>query len=155
MDRIVGIGDYIISNDEQDILKTYSLGSCVAMTVYSKQRKVAGLIHMALSHPSIYNDNLKPEYYVLTGIPKLLENMNRNYGCHKKEINICLFGGSSLITNNDLFHIGENNIQTSKEVLQRLGYTVSHCDVGGTISRTVYLEVLTGDITLFTQPMTI
>ena len=47
MDKIVGIGEYAISNRREDIIKTFALASCVAVTAYSPSKGVAGMVHIA------------------------------------------------------------------------------------------------------------
>ena len=44
----VGIGEWIVSNDPADTLKTYALGSCVAVLIYDASQMIAGMIHIAL-----------------------------------------------------------------------------------------------------------
>ena len=35
---IVGVGDYKVSNNSEDEIKTFALGSCVAVIVYDKKK---------------------------------------------------------------------------------------------------------------------
>lgn len=38
-EKIIGIGDFAISNDTTEILNTYNLSSCVAVTAYCPFKK--------------------------------------------------------------------------------------------------------------------
>ncbi len=38
-DIIIGIGEIAVSNKPGDIIKTYALGSCVAVIMYDKEHK--------------------------------------------------------------------------------------------------------------------
>ena len=49
----VGIGEYKVTSNKEHVLKTYALGSCVAIIIYEKIKKIAGLLHVALPDSSI------------------------------------------------------------------------------------------------------
>ncbi|GAB1483918.1 hypothetical protein MASR2M78_27350 [Treponema sp.] len=49
----VGIGEWAVSKSIDDVIKTYALGSCVAVIIYDAKAKVGGLIHVALPDSSI------------------------------------------------------------------------------------------------------
>ena len=52
----VDISDLKMSQDANDILVTYSLGSCVGLALYDKVAKVGGLIHCMLPLSKIDKD---------------------------------------------------------------------------------------------------
>jgi len=153
MDKIVGIGDYIISKDEGDTIKTFALASCVAVTAYDMRKKIAGMIHMALPTP-LEHGNTKPGYYVTSGLPSLINDMHVKYDCNFEDLKIGVFGGSNSI-HGDMFNIGERNLSMTKKVIRNMGLRISFYEEGGTISRTIYLEVGTGSINIISQPMRI
>ena len=49
----VGIGEWAVSNDVADTLKTYALGSCVAVMIYDSRLLIAGMIHIALPDSAV------------------------------------------------------------------------------------------------------
>ena len=156
MNHIVGIGEYTVSDNLLDTIQTYALASCVAITVYSKTRKVAGMIHVAL--PECIDERyakLKPGYYATTGVPLLFEKICKDFGCLKSDLQIQLFGGAHSIRKNDLFEIGAKNIEAIKSMLAKMGLTYHLTEVGGNISRTIVMDVATGSIQLYTQPIKI
>lgn len=156
MIHIVGIGEYIVSNELTDTIKTYALASCVAVTLYSRTRKAAGMIHVAL--PGYTQDShirIKPGYYATTGVPRLIEKMSEEFGCLKKELSIQLFGGASSINKNDFFKIGAKNIEAISNVLSSMGLSYHLTEVGGNLSRTISMDVATGSIKVYTQPIRI
>ncbi|NTV78293.1 MAG: chemotaxis protein CheD, partial [Clostridiales bacterium] len=77
MDRVVGIGECIVSNDPGDVIKTYALASCVAVTVYSREKKVAGMVHIALpERMRSFDDSYeKPCYYATLAVPFLMNKI--------------------------------------------------------------------------------
>ncbi|MFL0248058.1 chemotaxis protein CheD [Candidatus Clostridium stratigraminis] len=157
MDKFVGIGEYVISNDKKDMIKTFALGSCVAVTVYAPSRFVAGMVHIALPSPISLSkeNNERPCYYAIMGVPLLINEMCYKFGCYKSELEVQLFGGSDSIRKNDVFNIGRRNIEAVREVLEGLGLNYKYTQVGGFQSRTIYMEVGTGNIKTMTQPLII
>lgn len=155
MDIIIGIGEYGISNNSNDVLKTFALASCVAVTFYCKTNKVSGMIHIALpsSSGSKYID--KPSYYASIGIPLIVNELTIKYGCLKSNISAQLFGGANSINKNDYFNIGEKNINMARYILNELGITVKNINVGGLVSRSIQMDVQTGNIKVSTQPIKI
>ncbi len=154
MDLIVGIGQFEITNNENAFLKTYSLSSCVAVTVYSPLRKVAGMIHVVL--PAPFNDQdgvTRPGYYAKTGIPLLINTMCRKYGCRKEELQVQMYGGARSRQSFDIYDIGRKNVDAVKKILSELGLSVQKTDLLGTESRSITMEAKTGLVTVYRQPL--
>jgi chemotaxis protein CheD len=156
MNLIIGIGEYVISNKQEDTITTYALASCVGVTAYCPSKKVAGMIHIALPEPlSEANSDQRIGYYATTGLPVLFQTMQNNYGCKSDELNIHLFGGANSIRSDDVFFVGQKNIQKIKGILNELGLEYSLQQVGGIVSRTIEIEVKTGSVKIDTQPIKI
>jgi chemotaxis protein CheD len=145
----VGIGEYAVSSNQNDIIKTYALGSCVAIIMYDREKKTAALMHIALpeSAVNLAKAQALPGYFVDTGLPLLLQE-TKKLGCTRRTAWIKLAGGSNIMDENRRFDIGKRNVLAIKKLLwkQQLG-TIAE-DVGGEESRTVAISVATGDITL-------
>ncbi len=143
---IIGIGEYAISTDSKDILKTFALGSCVAVIIYNVTKKAAGMIHVALPNSSVNEEKAKknPGYFVDTGLPLLLQKMNGNLNTSKLQIKI--IGGSNIMDAKGHFDIGKRNVLAIKKYLWKKGLGVIAEDIGGNISRTVSVKVKTGEI---------
>jgi len=156
MDIIIGIGEWAVSNKQEDVLKTFALASCVAVTVYSPIRRVAGMIHIALPSPPIAGAIPdRKGYYATTGIPLLLHEMRNRYGCSKGELDIQLFGGARSVSDRDVFQIGQRNLDTIQEILKSLNLKYKATETGGTYSRSLRMEVATGRIEVTYQPIMI
>lgn len=157
MDRIVGIGEYVISNNKSDIIKTFALATCVAVTVYSALKTTAGMVHIVLPHPtSSGNDKSQnPYYYATTAVPALINEMQLRYGCKKDELDIKLFGGAKSVFGNDIFNIGNKNVEMVKKVLGEMGLRYSVADTGGVNSRTLIMEIADGTVRVLLQPIII
>lgn len=156
MDKIVGIGEYAISNNGKDTIKTFALASCIAMTAYSPAKNAAGIIHIALPAPLEHEGfEQKTCYYAATGIPFLIDKMCREYGCLGGELEIRLYGGADSICSNDVFKIGQKNIEAVKSILLKMKLKASKTQVGGTSSRTLEMDVSTGEVRITVHPLRI
>jgi len=154
MELIVGMGEYFISNREGDILKTFALASCVAVTAYSPTQKAAGMIHVVLPAPFGDKDVIeRPAYFATTGIPLLIGEMCQRYGCLKEELQIQMFGGADSIMSQDVFKVGMKNIDAARGSLLGMGLTAVKADLRGNESRTLEMDVKTGTIKIFRQPI--
>lgn len=152
----VGIGECGISGNAGDIIVTHALASCVAVTAYSPLRKVAGMAHIVLPvHASGYEAASMPYYFAETGVPMLLSRLCSQYGCLKSELLIRLFGGAESINKADVFKVGERNIQTIERILKNMQLYYDSTETGGSLSRTIELNVLTGTVVIRSQPLAI
>lgn len=143
----VGIGEYAISNTLGDELKTYALGSCVAIIVYDRDQKVAALMHVALPDSDVNLDKAgkTPGYFADTGVITLLRELESRKS-RKKSISIKLAGGSNIMDENRRFDIGKRNVLAIKKLLWKYRLGIVSEDTGGEISRTVSVSVDTGEV---------
>ncbi len=143
----VGIGEYQVSDDPRDEIKTYALGSCVALIAWDSAANVGGLIHIALPDSTINPDRAlnQPAYFVDTGIPVFLNALGK-LGANRKTSYLKLVGGASVLDPDTTFDIGRRNILAVKKVLWKLGMGIHKEDTGGDMSRTVSLWIMDGKI---------
>jgi len=156
MKRTVGLGGYAISNSQGDILVTHGLASCIAVAVYSPSKKVSGMVHIVLpSPPPNQMFSSGPYYYAATGIPLLINRMCSEYGCLKSNLCIGIFGGADSIREEDFFMLGQKNKDMVEKVLKGLNLSYDASETGGTVSRTLEMDVETGIVKVSYQPITI
>ncbi len=143
----VGIGDYSVSGKKDDVIKTYALGSCVAVVMYDKVRKVAGLIHIALPDSSVNSKKAthKPGYFVDTGLPAFMKEMG-NKDATRNGVWIKIVGGSNIMDDEGRFDIGKRNVLAIKKFLWKNKLGIIEEEVGGNISRTVSVSAATGEV---------
>lgn len=148
---VVGVADMVVSNDPGAELVTYSLGSCLGITVYDPTKKVGGLLHVMLPDSSI--DAVKaassPFMFVDTGVPRLFQAVY-HLGAERGRLTIKVAGGAQLLDEKGVFNIGERNQQALITLLRRNGYAIQVSDVGGLSSRTMRLNLTTGKIAIKT-----
>ena len=116
---IVGIADIKVGESPTKFRTT--LGSCIAVCLYSESKKVGGMLHLMLAKGP-QRDNLKVAKYADTGIPELIKQMKKRYGLTEKDLIAKIFGGAKVlkITTQD---IGEDNIKATKDILKEMRYT--------------------------------
>ena len=150
---ILGIGELGASRTPGDIIKTLALGSCVGIVMLDPTTRTAGLVHVALPESKIASslEEVKklPGRFADTGVPALFEEMKR-VGANQdiRKYTIKLAGGAKIMDMNDTFQIGKRNVLAIKKALWALGTGVVSEDVGGTISRTVTIDLGTGVVSL-------
>jgi chemotaxis protein CheD len=148
---VVGVAEMVVSNDPSAELVTYSLGSCLGVTVYDPAQKIGGLLHAMLPDSSI--DPAKaantPFMFVDSGLPRLFQAAY-NLGADRRRLVIKVAGGAQMLDPQGVFNIGERNYRTLSGMLARNGYAIHGRDVGGLSSRTLRLDLTTGKITIKT-----
>ncbi len=144
----VGVGEYATSSTPGEIVKTLALGSCVAVVILDTNNKSVGLLHIALPESSINKKraNEKPGMFADTGIPILLEEMQKLGYDGKSKLIIKLAGGASIMDPNNTFNIGKRNVLAIRKMLERFHLGAIAEDVGGNISRSVSIEMNTGKV---------
>jgi chemotaxis protein CheD len=145
----VGVGGIAVSRAPGDQVKTMALGSCVAVVMLCPQTHAVGMDHVALPESSIAPERARerPGYFADTGIPALLSAMVKA-GARRETLVVKLVGGAAVLDPNSTFNIGKRNALAIKKLLwgQRMGALAE--DLGGTISRTVTVDVAKGRVVI-------
>ncbi len=148
---VVGVADMVVSNDPGAELVTYSLGSCLGITLYDPGMKIGGLLHVMLPDSTI--DAAKaarlPYMFVDSGVPRLFQAVY-NLGAERRRLTLKVAGGAQMLDEQGIFNIGERNHQALSGLLARNGYAIHARDVGGLSSRTLRLDLTTGKVTIKT-----
>lgn len=146
-DIVIGIADLKFSNNTNDALVTYALGSCIAVAIYDPAAKVAGLLHYMLPDSSL--DAVKaratPGMFADTGIPLLFKTCY-NMGADKRRIIVKVAGGASILDNTNYFRIGEKNIMALRQIFWRNKVFIDSEDTGENYNRTLRLDVADGKV---------
>lgn len=135
----------IVSTDPEDVLVTYSLGSCVGVAFYDSSAKVGGLVHCMLPLSKIDPSKAKdrPCMFTDTGIATILQALF-DLGAKRKNLLVRVAGAASLLDKNGHFKIGERNYTVLRKILWKNNLLIKSEEVKGTASRTVYLHMDTG-----------
>ena len=143
--RVVGISDMCVSSDPSDTLITYSLGSCVGLSLYEPEVTAGGLIHclLPLSKMDSEKAKVRPQMFVDTGIVVRIEALLR-LGAQKRNLVARVAGGSKLLDVKSTFDVGDRNFAVLRKILWKNDILITAKDVGGSIARTMTLEIETG-----------
>lgn len=149
----LGVGDWAVSDDASDIIKTYALGSCVAVLIYDVSKNIAGMAHIALPESSVDPEKAKrqPAYFADIGVAVMIEEMKRR-GATRAHVWVKLAGGAQVMDPKGIFDIGKRNVLAIKRALWRSSLGPIAEDTGGTTSRTVTMSVADGSISLSAGP---
>ncbi|MCI1880724.1 MAG: chemotaxis protein CheD [Sporolactobacillus sp.] len=154
MIRVIGLGEWVVSNHPGDLLKTYALATCIGVTVYADRQRAAGMIHIVLPEPPNKNEaEARPAYYAVTGIPLLFNRMFRMFGCLPCELHVGLAGGAEVMGDRDVFMVGPRNLVAIRMILDSMRLPYRLIDVGGYYSRTLIMNVHTGEVTVVRQSL--
>jgi chemotaxis protein CheD len=147
--RSVGLGEYVVSRNAEDVLVAFGLGSCIAVSLVDPVSRVSGLVHTVLPERANGTDAV-PAKYVDSGIEVLLNEMIKA-GADRRRLVICMAGGANMLISSALsnaFDIGTRNIQSARQTLQRLNLRLHNEQVGGHTGRTMRVYVQDGRTTV-------
>jgi chemotaxis protein CheD len=145
----VDIADMKVTNNLDDTLVTYSLGSCVGLSLYDTVVGVGGLIHCMLPLSSIDPEKagVRPYMFVDTGVTALLTTLF-GMGAQRQHIVAKVAGAGSPLGQEETFRIGQRNYTILRKLLWKNNILINAEDVGGTKARTMYLYMQDGRTTV-------
>jgi chemotaxis protein CheD len=146
---VVGVGEMAVSNNIQVTLSTYALGSCLGVVAYDPIARVGGILHLMLPDSTLSPGKAvgQPAMFADTGLPLFFRSL-MGMKADRARLRLCVAGGASVLSGPDSFKIGDRNVSATRGFLARNGFVVRHAALGGTVNRTLHLEVGTGNVTL-------
>jgi chemotaxis protein CheD len=156
--HIVGVADMRISGDGEDSIITHALGSCLGIVIHDPVAGVAGMLHVMLPQSSIDPEKAtaNPYMFVDSGVPKLFRAAYAA-GADKSRIVVKVAGGAAVNAaegKEDYFQIGKRNFVALRNILWKNGILVNSHDVGGKDSRSLSVDVATGEVLVRTNGVT-
>lgn len=153
---ILGVGDLSATAKQGAILKTYALGSCIALMILDPVTRCVSMAHIALPESTISPSKAKilPGYFADTAVPALFEEMKKQTGgqlSKPTKLIVKMCGGANVSDGNNTFNIGKRNALAIKKALWKYGLGPRADDTGGNFSRTVTLYQENG-IALVSSP---
>lgn len=153
----VSISDMKITNN-QDVLATYALGSCIGICLYDSYKKVGALGHIML--PTARNEEdakYKKFRFANTCVPYMVTEMVK-LGCNKRTIIAKIAGGATMFklvnanranpAGSTFNKIGAQNIEAVKSALVKEGIKIVDEDTGADYARTVFFDTSNGEVTV-------
>jgi len=144
---VVQVSDAKVSNDAADIIMTYSLGSCIGVSVYDPVSKVGGMLHYQLPTSTLDKTRAteRPLMFCDTGMKLLLEAATEA-GADKRRLKVKLAGGAQILDDKNMFQIGTRNHTAIRKFLWQQGMFVEGESVGGSTPRTMCLNMSSGEV---------
>jgi len=144
---IVDIADARFSNNPEDELITYSLGSCIGVAMYDPKTKAAGMLHYQLPacQHDIYGEKKNPLMFADSGVEYMLKKLQA-MGVDKKRLKVKIAGGAQMMNDAQMFNIGKRNYSAIRQIMWRNGMFIEAEDVGGKIARTMSIKIDTGEV---------
>ena len=138
-----------MSKDVRDVLVTYSLGSCIGVSIWDPEVRVGGMLHYMLPDSSLAPKKAEaiPAMFADTGLPCLFRAAFE-LGAVKKRLIVKVAGGSQLLDDSGTFNIGKRNYVMLRKIFWKNSVLIDAEDVGGSVGRTVRLDVDTGRVRL-------
>jgi chemotaxis protein CheD len=142
---VIDIADMRISDNPDDTLITYSLGSCIGVAMYDPVLRLGGLIHCMLPLSKVNREKAanRPFMFVDTGVQSMLGKLYE-FGMRKNRAVVNVTGAAQVLDDRGVFKIGERNFTVLRKILWKNGLLMNTQEIGGNKSRTVSLEIKTG-----------
>lgn len=136
-----------------DTIMTIGLGSCIGISIYDKELKIAGLAHIMLPDSTQFKVVSNPFKFADLAIPILLQKMLEK-GSIKRNLIAKIVGGASMFNFSDakiISDIGKRNVESVKDVLNnREGIKIVAEETGGKKGRTMIVDPENGEVTIKT-----
>lgn len=152
MKCIVDISDGKVSNKIEDELVTYSLGSCIGVTLYDAAAKVGAMLHFQLPAARLDTTGRKksPFMFADTGMTELIKKLEA-LGANKKRAKVKIAGGAQIMEDAKMFNIGKRNYAAIRQYLWKNGMFIEKEDVGGKKPRNLRLRIKDGEVLVRSQ----
>ena len=149
--QIVGLGQMKTTNRKEDQLVTYSLGSCIGVSLYDPVAQVGGLAHcvLPLSAAKRSNPENTPCFYTDIGVKNLLQAVF-DLGAKRNRLVAKVAGAGNFHGPLNYFEIGKRNYTVLKLTLWKNDILITSTVIGGASARTMILDMRTGSTTVKT-----
>ncbi|MEW6439861.1 MAG: chemotaxis protein CheD [bacterium] len=143
--HIVGVAELRAVAEPESMLVTFSLGSCIGLAIYDPVVRVGGLLHYMLPDSSIDAGKAckSPAMFADTGIPLLFKTAY-TLGLKKNRARILVAGGAQILDESGHFNIGKRNYAALRNIFWKNNVLIDAEDVGGSVSRSLFLDLATG-----------
>jgi chemotaxis protein CheD len=140
----VGISEFVVTDADTN-LKSYGLGSCLAVALHDPAANIGGLAHVMLpSGDEAGADATNPGKFADTAIRAMLRRMVEE-GATYTDVEAKIAGGSDMFEFESFGEgVGNRNVEAARTELEKLGVPLVAEDVGGEKGRTVEFNATDG-----------
>ncbi|MCJ2165729.1 MULTISPECIES: chemotaxis protein CheD [unclassified Pseudodesulfovibrio] len=134
------------SKNPEEVIVTYSLGSCLGVSVYDPKARIGGMVHCLLPSALAAKEKARsnPFMFVNTGVAMMVRRLVEN-GADRGRL-VFKAAGCANMRNDRLFDTGVRNFEALKKLMERNHKSLAASEVGGTIPRTLFLYLDTGRV---------
>ena len=144
--RTVAIGEAIVDATGLT-LAAFGLGSCVGLAAWDPVTRVGGLAHFMLPSGSRAGS---PAKYVDTGMPWFLAALT-DAGASLRRMQFKAAGGAAMFIGvSGSLEVGRRNVSALGEAMAAAGLGLISHDLGGSVGRSVELDLKTGQLSIRT-----
>lgn len=149
---VIGIGGLQVVRATPGAIITHALGSCIGVAVWDACTQIGGMLHAqmptSLKSPDLARSD--PGRFVDLGVPLLVQRAEQA-GADRRRLRLTVAGAANMSgAANPLFDIGQQNLTALRKALWRLGLLIAAEESGGSIPRTMYLDLVSGATTVQT-----
>jgi chemotaxis protein CheD len=146
---LVGMADFVVIQDQNMLLCTHPLGSCLGLGIYDPVAKIGGVLHSLLPESEIDPARAvaRPGMFIDTGLAAMLVRA-KQLGAKLENLTVTVAGGARILDETSYFNIGHRNFEVLTELLAGLGLKLHAQEVGGLSNRAMQLNVVTGEVRL-------
>lgn len=144
--HVVNISDMKYSVSTEDVIATYSLGSCLGITAYDPDSGIGGMVHCLLPLASEARERARenPFMFVNPGVAEMVRTLV-DAGAARSRLVFKVAGGANMRDDN-LFNTGARNLAALEKLMDHNSVTLAARDVGDTRPRTMFLHLDTGRV---------
>ncbi len=148
---VVGVSDMKLSHRPGEILITRALGSCIGIAIYDPAAMVGGLLHFMLPDSAVNPQRAEenPWMFANVAIPQFFKKAHA-LGASKPNLTVKVAGGAHFLDDSEFFAIGKRNLTMMRKIFWQNGVPIEAEHVGGTVSRTLSLEMGDGRVWITT-----
>ncbi len=137
----VDTGEIRVSS-EPVMIRAVALGSCVAVIIYDRSKKIGGMAHIMLPGRSPIGDIESKTKYAEDALD-ILFNTVKKLNSKISDLEISIVGGANVLQEGD---IPDKVIKSVLDYLKKLNIEWNGERVGGTERRSVFLDTTTGKV---------
>lgn len=134
-----------IANDPGFTLVIPNIVSGIGIVMYDPIKKIGGAAHPIIPNCGSPSDP-NPQKYVDKCIAFLAKDLESK-GANRGTLFVKIAGGAKML-NSVGIPMGEKNLKSARETLAREKLSVKGLDIGGSIKRTLMLNISNGEVTV-------
>ena len=146
MERMVRMGELVISATPGDVLVSLGLGSCIGLALIDRRTGAAGLAHIVLPEATGGPSPASLHKFADHAVPALFEGM-RERGASRVFMEAVLVGGASMFSSAGM-EVGLRNAEAVRSLVAARRVPVVAEAIGGSRGRTMRVDVAGGGVTV-------